>query len=147
MLWRAPELLRDNSLFIKGSQKADVYAFAIIMHEIIGRKGPFFGCGYEEPKGKAQKHVWPYQLFLIKKMFLLSSYQVFLTRRTFSVCFFDISGAISQYHECKTLPQEEVTRGWQEPRREMYCIHVRESKKYFKSHILLAVLIHQILYQ
>jgi len=51
MLWKAPELLRSSSAFIRGSQKADVYAFAIILHEIIGRKGPFAGCGYDEPKG------------------------------------------------------------------------------------------------
>ncbi len=34
--------------------------------------------------------------------------------RIFSVNMFDISGAISQYDVCETLPQEEVTRGWQE---------------------------------
>lgn len=51
MLWKAPELLRNTATFVKGSQKADVYAFAIILHEIIGRKGPFAGCGYDEPKG------------------------------------------------------------------------------------------------
>lgn len=52
MLWKAPELLRSTATFVKGSQKADVYAFAIILHEIIGRKGPFAGCGYDEPRGK-----------------------------------------------------------------------------------------------
>lgn len=52
MLWKAPELLRDTSSSAKGSQKADVYAFAIILHEIVARRGPFGGCGYEEPKGK-----------------------------------------------------------------------------------------------
>lgn len=51
MLWKAPELLRDTSSFVRGSQKADVYAFAIILHEIVVRRGPFGGCGYEEPKG------------------------------------------------------------------------------------------------
>lgn len=38
-LWRAPELLRDTTLI--GNQKTDIYAFGIILHEIIGRHGPF----------------------------------------------------------------------------------------------------------
>ncbi|XP_063226252.1 receptor-type guanylate cyclase Gyc76C-like isoform X2 [Bacillus rossius redtenbacheri] len=41
LLWKAPELLRDSATPIYGSQKADVYAFAIILYEIIGRRGPF----------------------------------------------------------------------------------------------------------
>lgn len=39
-----------NSGAVKGSQKADVYAFAIILYEIIGRRGPF-GLTPHEPKG------------------------------------------------------------------------------------------------
>ena len=38
-LWRAPELLRDGNMI--GNQKTDVYALGIILHEIIGRHGPF----------------------------------------------------------------------------------------------------------
>lgn len=38
-LWRAPELLRDSSMV--GNQKTDIYAFGIILHELIGRNGPF----------------------------------------------------------------------------------------------------------
>lgn len=49
LFWKAPELLRDSSALIKGSQKGDVYAFAIILYEIIGRKGPF-GITDIEPK-------------------------------------------------------------------------------------------------
>lgn len=44
MLWKAPELLRKPNVY--GSQKGDVYAFAIILYEIIGRRGPF-GYTYE----------------------------------------------------------------------------------------------------
>lgn len=49
----APEILRDNKLKC-GTQKADVYAFAIIMHEIIFRQGPFYLGEHVEysPKGK-----------------------------------------------------------------------------------------------
>lgn len=43
--WKAPEILRNTIVY--GSQKADVYAFAIILYEVIGRKGPFGQIGYE----------------------------------------------------------------------------------------------------
>ncbi|KAL1132356.1 hypothetical protein AAG570_010312 [Ranatra chinensis] len=52
LLWKAPEILRNEQ---KYSQKADVYAFAIILHEIICRRGPFGGCGLEEPKEIVQQ--------------------------------------------------------------------------------------------
>ncbi|XP_060656208.1 receptor-type guanylate cyclase Gyc76C-like isoform X1 [Drosophila nasuta] len=44
-LWRAPELLRNHNLH--GSQKGDIYAFAIIMYEIFSRKGPFGQTNFE----------------------------------------------------------------------------------------------------
>jgi class 3 adenylate cyclase len=47
LLWKAPELLREPNVSPCGSQKADVYAFAIILYEIIGRRGPFGVTGYE----------------------------------------------------------------------------------------------------
>ncbi|XP_033751446.1 receptor-type guanylate cyclase Gyc76C-like [Pecten maximus] len=40
--WRAPEHIRD--LNKSGSQKGDVYSFGIILHEIIGRAGPYGYC-------------------------------------------------------------------------------------------------------
>ena len=43
-------MLREPNVSPCGSQKADVYAFAIILYEIIGRRGPFGVTGLE-PKG------------------------------------------------------------------------------------------------
>ncbi|XP_060527636.1 receptor-type guanylate cyclase Gyc76C-like isoform X2 [Cylas formicarius] len=47
LFWKAPEILRNPSLYVKGTQKGDVYAFAIILFELLGRKGPFGITGYE----------------------------------------------------------------------------------------------------
>ncbi|XP_065155987.1 receptor-type guanylate cyclase Gyc76C-like isoform X3 [Atheta coriaria] len=47
LLWKAPEFLRNPNAYIKGTQKGDIYAFAIIFYEIIGRKGPFGSTDYE----------------------------------------------------------------------------------------------------
>ena len=40
LLWTAPEELRKKG-WCPGSQKADVYSFAIILHEIIYRCEPY----------------------------------------------------------------------------------------------------------
>jgi len=41
-LWTAPELLRKTTQPINGTQKGDVYSFAIILQEITFRAEPFF---------------------------------------------------------------------------------------------------------
>lgn len=40
-LWRAPELLRMQYPPPRGTQKGDIYSFAIVLYEIIGRAGPW----------------------------------------------------------------------------------------------------------
>jgi len=50
-LWTAPELLRMTTRPISGTQKADVYSFAIILQEIMFRAEPYF-VGLECPKSK-----------------------------------------------------------------------------------------------
>lgn len=50
LLWKAPELLRNPHSPIRGTQEGDIYSFAIILFEIIGRKGPYGGVNLE-PKG------------------------------------------------------------------------------------------------
>lgn len=41
MLWVAPELLRMPGP-PEGTQRGDVYSFAIIVQEIVFRQGPFY---------------------------------------------------------------------------------------------------------
>lgn len=45
LFWKSPELLRDPNIY--GTQKGDIYSFAIILYEICGRKGPFGSQEYE----------------------------------------------------------------------------------------------------
>jgi len=41
-LWTAPELLRMTTRPINGTQKADVYSFAIMLQELMFRAEPYF---------------------------------------------------------------------------------------------------------
>ncbi|XP_039272444.2 atrial natriuretic peptide receptor 1-like [Styela clava] len=51
MVWTAPELLRDDNASLKGTQKGDVYSFAIIVQEILYRKGAFY-------LGESEENSW-----------------------------------------------------------------------------------------
>ena len=54
-LWTAPELLRMTTRPINGTQKADVYSFAIILQEIMFRAEPYF-FDVDPPQG--MDHGW-----------------------------------------------------------------------------------------
>jgi atrial natriuretic peptide receptor A len=48
-LWTAPEILRDPNSPPQGTQKGDVYSFALILHEMLYRKGAFYRGEEETP--------------------------------------------------------------------------------------------------
>jgi len=56
MLWTAPEIMiernKEDRTFVPGTQKGDVYSFAIIVQEILYRKGPFFVSDDNQPSPK-----------------------------------------------------------------------------------------------
>ncbi|KAE8737367.1 hypothetical protein FOCC_FOCC017172 [Frankliniella occidentalis] len=55
-LWTAPELLRmGQEAPLDGTQKGDVFSFAIIVHEIVTREGPWSGISDPDmsPYGKS----------------------------------------------------------------------------------------------
>ena len=60
LLWCAPEHLRDELPLRRGSQKGDVYSFAIIMQEIITRSSPF------ENLDKYSRHFLPPEEILFR---------------------------------------------------------------------------------
>ena len=57
LLWVAPELLRTPTRPPRGTQKGDVYSFAIILQEFHTREGPY-SANFIEPKGWLQLIRW-----------------------------------------------------------------------------------------
>ena len=57
MMWTAPELMRlGKEAPVRGTQKGDVYSFAIICQELLTRSGPFDMSYYHlEPKGNVHE--------------------------------------------------------------------------------------------
>ena len=53
LLWTAPELLRVNDIPQRGTQKGDVFSFAIILQEILFRTSPYPNLDMT-PTGKNQ---------------------------------------------------------------------------------------------
>ena len=51
LLWTAPELLRQPTMPLKGSQKGDVFSFGIILQEILFHASPYFATDLT-PKGE-----------------------------------------------------------------------------------------------
>jgi len=54
LLWTAPEILRMTERPINGTQKGDVYSFAIIVQEITFRAQPYF-CNDADPKRESSR--------------------------------------------------------------------------------------------
>ena len=50
LLWVAPELVRIPNRPPRGTQKGDVYSFAIVLQEFHTREGPY-SANFMEPKG------------------------------------------------------------------------------------------------
>ena len=48
-LWTAPELLRSPDSFPRGTQKADVYSYGIMLQEILLRTVPYGDVNLDPP--------------------------------------------------------------------------------------------------
>ena len=82
-LWTAPELLRMEHPPPCGTPKGDVYSFAIIVHEILARSGPFYLGGDAaglSPRGNLQS---PFFFVSLRSSSALES--LILSRRKTSV--------------------------------------------------------------
>ena len=61
LLWVAPEILKLPSRPARGTQKGDVFSFAIILQEFHTREGPY-SANFMEPKGRLLIRLQPFTL-------------------------------------------------------------------------------------
>ena len=57
LLWSAPELLRVKAQPVHGTQKGDVYSFAILAQQIAYRAQPFFIADDQNPRGQRYREL------------------------------------------------------------------------------------------
>ncbi|KAK3804340.1 hypothetical protein RRG08_052235 [Elysia crispata] len=57
MLWSAPEMLRDELLLQRGSDKGDLYSMSIIFQEVALRTEPYSTTGLTPEGSGAQDRV------------------------------------------------------------------------------------------
>jgi len=79
-LWTAPELLRMTTRPVNGTQKADVYSFAIILQEIMFRAAPYF-IDIDQPQSTGSSYN-----FLIDLLTEIAGLESLDTTYCFSAC-------------------------------------------------------------
>lgn len=72
LFWTAPEHLRERDPTMTGSQKGDVYSFAIILQEIITRCAPFESM---ERAGRKKGHLNPEEILDRLKMGVIPAFR------------------------------------------------------------------------
>ena len=66
LLWSAPEVLRQGSnvITIPVTPKADVYSFAIIMHEVVTRGLPYNMSKDDKPESNSRFQLCEKRIFM-----------------------------------------------------------------------------------
>lgn len=96
LLWTAPEHLRQKRAELHGSQKGDMYSFAIVLQEIVSRTYPF-----EKSKALENSHEQLYNPSLI-------------IRRVRAAELPPYRPSLSDGTDCPPFIQEIITACWDE---------------------------------